>query len=865
MERLEGRCGADGSGTVTRHSNVQLALGIGEARQLEPTVPLAAEDVARPPKAGIDAVSAASRCNGSANGEPGAFRVNPIQATFRGGAKEPLQDWYPYLEGYSPDFVKSVLHAFASTARSVLDPFAGTGTTPVTAALQGRRGLYCELNPLLQFLVETKSAVLAQSAGERLQLRSRLTDLADELPISLAELAPDQALADTYTATFGRSAFFASEAFESCLKLRSWLDLLQRQSPSVAALATVAVLRSLVPCSNMIRRGDLRFRTEAEHTPARPPLASEVAGRMRTMAQHVSQLPMLSTPPLMVAADAKRLDRVAPLGVDAIVTSPPYLNGTNYYRNTKIELWFLRKLESTTDLTAFRRATVTAGINDVVGERRPAPASETIRSLVQRLENDAYDPRIAMMVSRYFSDMRQVLRGISRHAKPSATLAMDIGDSAYAGVHVDTPKLLAELLYMEGWTGVQEVLLRGRLSRGGQRLRQVLMTARAPSRRRAAQAPTAQAWRARWMAFKTDLPHQKGEFRKRNWGSALHSLCSYQGKLKPSLAYHMVKTFARPGGRLLDPFGGVGTIAFEAALNGVQAWSFDISPPAIAIAKAKLEPAAPSACLNVVEKLDDFIRTQRPVAADRECAASIRFNGALSDYYHPDTFDEILLARRYFQENPPADEAGALVFSCLLHVLHGNRPYALSRRSHPITPFAPSGEAHYKSLTDKLRAKLTRALATRRPRGFAPGLSLAQDATEAWPRQVDDLDVVVTSPPFYDSTRFYSANWIRLWFAGWNEADFRERRRSFLDERQKRSFAVYEPVIRQARERLKPGGVCVFHLGKSRKCDMATEVARVAGPWFAHADVFAESVAHCESHGIRDKGTVVEHTYLVLH
>ena len=29
-------------------------------------------------------------------------------------------------------------------------------------------------------------------------------------------------------------------------------------------------------------------------------------------------------------------------------------------------------------------------------------------------------------------------------------------------------------------------------------------------------------------------------------------------------------------------------------------------------------------------------------------------------------------------------------------------------------------------------------------------------------------------------------------------------------------------------------------------------------------DVFAESVAHCESHGIRDKGTVVEHTYLIL-
>ena len=45
---------------------------------------------------------------------------------------------------------------------------------------------------------------------------------------------------------------------------------------------------------------------------------------------------------------------------------------------------------------------------------------------------------------------------------------------------------------------------------------------------------------------------------------------------------------------------------------------------------------------------------------------------------------------------------------------------------------------------------------------------------------------------------------------------------------------------------------------------MAGEVARVARPWFRNVEVFAENVAHCESHGIRDKGTVVEHTYLLM-
>ena len=76
---------------------------------------------------------------------------------------------------------------------------------------------------------------------------------------------------------------------------------------------------------------------------------------------------------------------------------------------------------------------------------------------------------------------------------------------------------------------------------------------------------------------------------------------------------------------------------------------------------------------------------------------------------------------------------------------------------------------------------------------------------------------------------------------------------------------VYHPIFRQARERLKKDGVMVLHLGKSKKCDMAMELAKSAKNWFRVADIFSETVEHCESHGIRDKGTVTSHQYLVLH
>lgn len=61
-----------------------------------------------------------------------------------------------------------------------------------------------------------------------------------------------------------------------------------------------------------------------------------------------------------------------------------------------------------------------------------------------------------------------------------------------------------------------------------------------------------------------------------------------------------------------------------------------------------------------------------------------------------------------------------MVFSAFLHVLHGNRPYALSRHSHSLTPYAPTGEFEYKRVIEKIvqkvnanYAKLDAALALR--------------------------------------------------------------------------------------------------------------------------------------------------------
>ena len=55
-----------------------------------------------------------------------------------------------------------------------------------------------------------------------------------------------------------------------------------------------------------------------------------------------------------------------------------------------------------------------------------------------------------------------------------------------------------------------------------------------------------------WKHFKTKIPHRFEPYSKRNWGSSLHSLCSYQGKMKPSLVHHLISLLSNK--ELCDDF-----------------------------------------------------------------------------------------------------------------------------------------------------------------------------------------------------------------------------------------------------------------------------------------------------------------------
>lgn len=351
-----------------------------------------------------------------------------------------------------------------------------------------------------------------------------------------------------------------------------------------------------------------------------------------------------------------------------------------------------------------------------------------------------------------------------------------------------------------------------------------------------------------------ELPYRKGGFGKKNWGSPLHSLCSYPSKLKPAIAHVLVTYFTEPGMKILDPFAGCGTVPLEACLCGRVGIGADLSPLAFRLTSAKVALPSLQEIRPLIGELQEEIgRGQMP---PEEVSERIRA------FYHEETLREILVAKKFLNDRLSQGSAPAFfLWSVVAHILHGNRPYALSRRSHNIIPIPPKGELVYKSLIESLSSKVTRLFRGWTEDGVTRGLAYEADA--ALLSLPEPVDAIITSPPFLGTTEFLKQNWVRMWFCEWTAEVIESKLSEFLEY--KKDLAVYGRFFDNFKRLLKPGGLAVLHLGVVKQLDMGKELGLIAADHgFEQIDLIYEDVVGLENHGRTDRGGTHQHQFLFL-
>ena len=361
--------------------------------------------------------------------------------TFSDNADLPVHRWWPYVQGYSAEFVADVIgRESLAPGSTVLDPFAGSGTTLVEARRAGHRALGYEIMPPAALAARVKigfeaNPSLIQSLGERILARAKRRRPGP--PSFLRETARQFLPATLARLTRLRDALPAGESRES-------------------EAARVAFDRILIPVSRLRRSPCLGYgRPDADEF--RDPWTefaraiSEIADDLRFLRRSRSEWGPAGQ---VWQRDARTLE-LPPGSVDLAVTSPPYVNGMDYVNNYKLDLAWLGYARSYSDLRRLRESMVAC---DNLGREAVRPHLVTsdvddpwlrevllqIRSNVGRKRSYRRDDAHGV-VKRYFLDLRPVLAAVFRSLRPGGRFRLVVGDSLIAGTYVPGDLLTARL------------------------------------------------------------------------------------------------------------------------------------------------------------------------------------------------------------------------------------------------------------------------------------------------------------------------------------------------------------------------------------------------------------------------------------
>lgn len=261
----------------------------------------------------------------------------------------------------------------------------------------------------------------------------------------------------------------------------------------------------------------------------------------------------------------------------------------------------------------------------------------------------------------------------------------------------------------------------------------------------------------------------------------LHSICPYFAMFPEDFVTKQLLAYTKRGDTVFDPFCGRGTTVFESLLNGRNASGVDINPVAACIAGAKAD--APT--LRSVHARLEQLKQALSEADDVEAPDGDFFHAC----FHETTLQQLLFLREQLDwRNSRVDR---FISAVILGVLHGEShktPNCLSNRMPRTISTKPDYSVRWwteKGLIPPERDtfKVVKDVAEYRLSSELPklrgGIKLrdARKAEKAFPSLESQVKLIVTSPPYLDTTDYSEDQWLRLWFLGGAERPMLKRNR----------------------------------------------------------------------------------------
>lgn len=235
---------------------------------------------------------------------------------------------HPYPAKYIPQIPGSLIDYLCIPAYSiVMDPFCGSGTTLLEAAIRGHNAIGTDSNPIATLISRTKCTLLSKeqcSLIDDVLSKLDMFDSADDSVIMIPDF-------------LNRDHWFQFNMQKELGYIRNLID-------SIEDIYTADFLRTafsaiIVKASN--QESDTRWRAKDKNLPDGFALA-EFKKKVLDMLHRMKQLEQYSLGNVTVKTqDSRFVDFIQDNSVACAITSPPYMNSFDYYLYHKLRMFWL--------------------------------------------------------------------------------------------------------------------------------------------------------------------------------------------------------------------------------------------------------------------------------------------------------------------------------------------------------------------------------------------------------------------------------------------------------------------------------------------------------------------------------------------
>lgn len=363
----------------------------------------------------------------------------------------PYHGWFKYREGFSHTLIKELLQRCGLRENEyVLDPFCGSGTTVVEAALNGLSGIGIDINPMSAFISNVKCRSYAEKEVEE------IIKLIPEIINKVKNTQPDNQYITKYSEV---KKFFNKHNFERLIAIRQVLDLYKESvGDKIYELLLCAYICIIEEVSDRKRDGNGLKTLISKVKNVEDYYQSKLNEMLSDIENYKISNNIVS---ILDCADAMKLSETVHKYEDtidktlgAIMYSPPYANSFDYFESYKMEVILADYASDMKGISKYRQQAVESFIGrlDTRTDTRDFInwMSEEIENAIPEKETrtgkkDSRTRRVPKMIKGYFTDMEKVISESSKVLKSGKKCYIVVDQSAYLGKIVPTDLFLAAI------------------------------------------------------------------------------------------------------------------------------------------------------------------------------------------------------------------------------------------------------------------------------------------------------------------------------------------------------------------------------------------------------------------------------------